>query len=184
MADGNLTGRVGARLKSRLAEHRLKVYYDHPQGVQTSWDDIGRIVAWYGPEQKRGSQLTFLDIAIVHQDGKHVLALIEIEETTTKPKVLLGDALATLLGDQITFKGTPLLVGPDTIFLILAQGKRRGQRMEFLEKQVNALRPYLKTPNSSVGQIIIDTFVNEVELEAKILHYIGPQIAANVGDVS
>jgi hypothetical protein len=174
---GIWTGEIGAQLTARFADRGLQVYYDHPQNGTASLENAGRIVAWYGSEHKRESQLTFIDIAIVYRASNHALALIEIEETTSKPKVLLGDVLATLLGDQITFKGNPLLISADTLFLILTKGTERDERIQFLQEQVNALRPHLKTPNSNVGQIVIDTFSDEDDLEKKLIQYLEPKVA-------
>jgi hypothetical protein len=47
------------------------------------------VVGHFGKEYKSGALLAFLDIAVVSQDTDKVIALIEIEETTDKPKVLL-----------------------------------------------------------------------------------------------
>ena len=68
---------------------------------------------------------------MVRQESGEAVALIEIEESSATPKVLLGDAFATLLGDHITFQGKHALKkGKWTTLIVLvhAVGKRKEQR--------------------------------------------------------
>ena len=72
----------------------LDVLHDH--GPKKG-NNVGEIVSWSRPESesRRGTALSQLDIAVVdHPDAKKVIALIEIEESEDKPKVLLADVLA------------------------------------------------------------------------------------------
>lgn len=100
------------------------------------------------------------------------MALIEIEETTDKPKVLLGDALATLLGSQVAFQGKQhWQVGSWTTLIVLAKRETAAskERIDFLQAQVTQLKIQLTTPNANVGRVIMAGYVDEAEL-ANILH--------------
>ena len=168
MAHGELAARMARKLSPKPEFRGYDVLFDHGDKEIDPPDKVGRIVSWFGSEYKRDARLAFLDIAVVSRDSGKVFALIEIEESTSKPKVLLGDVLATLLGDKITFQGKrDLKVGRWTKLIAIAHTNKTAQ-IAFLRDQVNQLRPLLSTSNASIGQIVIDTFDNEPELETKL----------------
>jgi len=171
MARGTLTAQM-ARILSRADECRgFDVLFDHGQKGTDPPDKLGKIVSWFGSEYKLSARLALLDIAVVLHGSRKVFALIEIEETTDKPKVLLGDVLATLLGDRITFqRKRNLEIGPWTTLIVFAcssEGTHQ-TRIDLLEKQVNQLRSRLSTPNASIGRIVIDTFRDRLELQDRL----------------
>ncbi len=138
---------------------------------------LGKIRAWNGDTYKSETILADLDMAVVSHaaavshEQERVYALIEIEETSNKPKVILGDVLATLLGKGIKFQGTrDLQVGRWTTLIVLARDKHQSQlsRLPYLEAQCKYLRENLLTPNASIGRVVINTFVDELQLEEKL----------------
>ena len=168
-------------LIEQFSSQDIEVLFDH--GDPKSSDKVGKIVSWFGPEYKspyKPLQLANLDIAVVSQESGLTLALIEIEDTTDGVKTLLGDVLGTLLGSGIAL-GTDrqLRVGSWTTLVVLGNAKSRQHqsqyqdRVAFLNEQSNQIRAHLSTPNASVGRVIVDTFVDQSELNAKLLSYCG-----------
>ena len=174
MIKGKLTAQIGRLLSKKLEGRRLDVLFDHGRRETDPPENLGRIVSWFGEKYEPDALLAFLDIAIVQHSSEKVFWLIEIEESTDNPKVVLGDVLATLLGHRITFQGNrPLNVGPWTKLLVLCRSERLNQaRIDFLKKSLNHLKSLISTSNASIGKIVIDTFADEFDLEGKLLRQI------------
>jgi hypothetical protein len=178
MRHGEVTANLARSLTTFLEPEGFEVLYDHGDTSQDTTGQIGRIVSWFGPEYKSAAQLAFLDIAIVAKDTGNAIALIEIEETTDKPKVIVGDVLATLLGDRISFQGKRTLdVGPWTTLIVLVKssGKLHEKRRRFIQKKMNLLKSSLKTRNATIDQIVIQPFQGEDELKSKAKELIGKE---------
>ena len=84
---GQLTAEIGNSLKFE----RYDVLYDH--GISST--SVGRIVSYFSDKNERGTQLSYLDIAIVKKNTDQAVALIEIEETANRPKTIIGDIFAS-----------------------------------------------------------------------------------------
>jgi hypothetical protein len=182
---GDQTAHVARELTRRLHARGFDVLFDHGTRGLDSADTLGKIVSWYGHELKRGTRLAFLDIAVVLRGTNDVFALVEIEETSVKPKVLLGDVLATLLGAGITFRRERHLnVGEWTTLIVLARSNARTdtqftlhqRRIAFLEEKVNQLKLLLRTLDASslasVGPIKMGLFRDASELEQTLVSWI------------
>jgi hypothetical protein len=181
MANGELTARAARKLSQELASQGLEVLFDHGDRAVDDPDRLGRIVSWFGPEYTQAAELAMIDIALVMPRTRAALVLIEVEESSDNPKTILGDALGTLLGEHITFQGTrQLQVGPGTTLLILARCKIESHvhRVGFLERRLDTLKPALRTPNASIGRIILGTFVGYEDLEGTLLRYVHDALAA------
>jgi hypothetical protein len=179
MKHGELTTALARHLTTFLKSEGFEILYDHGDTSQDTTGQIGRIVSWFGPEYKSETRLAFLDIAIVSKDMGNAVALIEIEETTDKPKVIIGDVLATLLGDRITFKGERTLdVGPWTTLIVLVKstGKLHEKRRRFIQKKMNLLKPSLKTRNATIDRIVIRPFEFKGELQGELMEFIHKEI--------
>ena len=162
---GELTAEIGKNLKF----DGYDVYYDHG----TSGDNVGKIVSWFGEKYRRKAELSQLDIAVVQQSSeRYISALIEIEETNHKPKTLLGDVFATLLGEHFKFQGKhDLKVGVWTTLILMGKGNGSTAdkvRIEFLKTNVNKLRSSQAKENMSVGEVVIELFKNKSELEENL----------------
>jgi hypothetical protein len=162
-------------LSKELNNQPLDVLYDHGRKEPGLNDRVGKLASWFDSEYKLESRLSLIDIAVLLRSSQQALALIEIEETTDKPKVVLGDVMAVLMGNGIKFQGKrDLLVGRWTSLIVLTytrEGAHR-RRTAFLEDQVNHLKSKLATPNASINRIVMDTFHNEADLEAKLRLYV------------
>lgn len=187
MTNGTMTTKAARILRRELAPHGFDVLYGHGQAGIDPAQNLGKLRSWFGSEYKTTTMLADLDIAVVVRATSQMIALIEIEETTTKPKVLLGDALATLLGSHITFQGNrELLVGPWTTLIVLAHGAMplNQSRIAFLEHQVNQIKDHLTTPNANIRRVIVVGFENEMELEQTLSALIQEAVIASKIDLN
>jgi len=175
MSKGTLTSQVAHLLHEEFNPKGFDVLHDHRQTEVDSPDMLGKLRSWFGPDRKNGTGLADLDIAIVSHDEKEIYALVEVEETTDTPKVILGDVLAILLGSGIVFLGEGnLKVGNWTTLIVMVSDKNQTHcaRLAFLADQINILKKNLTTPNASIGLIIIDSFTNQEDLEKKLRDHI------------
>jgi hypothetical protein len=175
MAHGKLTPKVAITLSHELASMGFEVLFDHASRGTVPPQNLGKIASWFGPEYRSPTQLGFLDIAVVSKISEKAVVLVEIEETTDHPKVLLGDLFATLLGEGIKFQGKrDLHVGPWTTLVILGRSKLQSHqvRVDYLLEQAKQIKTRLSTPNALIGQIFIDHFREENDLRDKLSGYI------------
>ena len=177
MSNGTLTTQIAHLLQQEFDQQGFDVIHDHRQIEIDSPDKLGKLRSWFGDNHKNGTGLADLDIAIVSRHDKKIYALIEIEETTDKPKVILGDVLATLLGNGIVFQGNPdLQVGGWTTLVVMVYDKHQShlERLAFLVEQINFLKWKLTTPNATIGRIIVDSFtdMDKIGLENKFRDHI------------
>ena len=99
-------GEITAQIGSRLKYEGYDIFYDHG----TSGKYVGKIVSTLKKAYGREDELSQLDIAIVKEDSDEIAILVEIEETSDRPKTLLGDIFGVLLGEHIFFKQTEFRV--------------------------------------------------------------------------
>ena len=90
--------------------------------------------------------------------------LVEIKETTDKPKLVLGDVLATLTGDDVAFGTRRLQAGPWTTLVIRVRGKAR-VRLDYLAQQIGKMRSVLTTGNAGIGRLVVEGYRNQAEFE-------------------
>ena len=167
-ADGELTGEIGERLVSVFKDH--DVYHDHGTNGCT-------IVSWFGEGLHRDTELSQLDMAIVERGTGRLRALVEIEETSKKPKTMLGDVFGTLFGEHITVQGRQFDVGEQTALIVMlmapTQKEEDGKRMAYLKHKIEICQSALCTRSHSVGRLVIDTFTDGPDLEQKLQGHIG-----------
>jgi hypothetical protein len=165
-----LTAETAKHLQDFLKDKGYDVLYDHGD---SSNKNVGTIVSWYGDGKKpeRETELSQLDLAIVEQSSNKVIALIEIEETSDRPKTYLVDIFGTLLGDQINFREKSLLVGRWTTLMIVGFSKEpHVKRNQHILAKVERIKSALGSKNSSIGKVIIKTFSDEAKLPAMLLY--------------
>lgn len=179
MPNGEITARVADSLQQEFGKKGFHITHDHRLGNIDSPDNLGKLRTWFGEKPKREMLLADLDIAIISTDDK-VVALIEIEETTDKPKVILGDILAILLGSGITFKNKhDFQIREWTTLIVMSHDQRQSHqaRNEFLSNQLNSLKSNLNTPNAKIERIMVDSFADEKQLEEKLRQHVTKAIA-------
>jgi hypothetical protein len=176
MANGDMTWRVAQELKKM---HGVAILHDHGQKET----DPGKIYSYLKDDEnkkpKRDNILGDLDIAVIYDKNK-VHALIEIEETTAKPKVILSDILAILLGNAISSLGKDYAVDEQTVLIVMVHDVTQShcKTIAHLAKQINLMKKNLTTINASLGRIMIEPFkdyeqlkdILTREIEAKFRH--------------
>lgn len=153
------------------------VIFDHG-----STEESSQIISWFGPAYVpplRPKQLAQLDIAVIHRETNQAITLIEIEDSSNNPKTLMSDLLALLLGSGVTVKGgQAIYLGPWTTFIVLAKVEEQQtqseyrERIQFLNRQISHIHKALQTPNAAVGQIMLDTFISQTDLNQKVSNYV------------
>ncbi len=156
---GQITIKVAETLCGFYETKGYGVLYDH----DSTKENVGKIVSWFGDKYSRESELSQLDIAIVEKGSDKALALIEIEETNDIPKTFMGDLFGVVLGDHISFRGERnILIGEYTTLIVLGKSKvMHKKRNEYLREKGMKVKSSLSTANSVIGNIVIDTFADE-----------------------
>ena len=156
---------MARQISSYWEARGYSVLYDHDA-------DHCKIVSSLDPlSDKRGAQLSQVDIAIVEKNGDHTLALILIEEKTDRPKEILGGLFGVLLGNQVSVRrlaqnrqqllGTMVLMGINRI--VVTSGEIHA-RIDYLRTKIEQVLPVLDTGNSSIRKVCIETFSDEESL--------------------
>ena len=167
MSLGKLTSEAGRTLSDMLQHQGYDVLFDHGGKINEGRYKVGKINGWYGNEYNASSQLAQLDIAVVEKESHRALALIEIEESPSVPKVIIGDIFATLLCDHIAFeRQRELEVGEFTGLLVLIRaGKiRKHSRDKYIQNQAIHLMKYMQSGNAVIGRVVLLEFESEKEL--------------------
>jgi len=171
MARGALGAQMARMLSEAFENRGAEVLFDHGQKEVDPANQLGKIVTWLGHQKRSDAMLAELDIAILIRESGKVCALIEVEETTDKPKVLLGDVFATLLGDRVTFQGDRNLpVGPWTTLIVMVRDRDQAHqsRMAFLQQEVDHIRSAISRPNATIGRVVLASFGDPTDLKNKL----------------
>jgi hypothetical protein len=103
LAVKHMLDEMARKISQNWEARGYQILYDHGSSPD---ENVGKIESWFGEHYNREAQLSQLDIAIVEENTHVAYVLIEIEETTDKPKTLLGDAFGTLMGATSAFAGS------------------------------------------------------------------------------
>ena len=165
-ARGELTVWIANKISDEWKKRGYDVLYDH--GSKHDNGNVGKIVSWFGEKYNREAELSQLDIAIVKKNSNDVFALIEIEESTDRPKTLLGDIFGMLMGEHVMFGGKrELTLDKNAVLVILGYSKvRHDERNRYIQDKAMKVKSDLHTANANVKKIIVDTFADEEELSA------------------
>jgi hypothetical protein len=175
MHAGPLTRAIAEFLASELNGRGFAVYSGH--GGEGAI--MGQIVSSLKEEYKNGDELAHLDIAIVRQATNQVVVLIEIEETTDKPKTLVSDLFGTLMGNSVSLPGKPKsTVGSYTTLIIMVKGTNHEGRNKQIRKIVLKAKASLETRNSEIGDIVVEPFSSYEELKNALVEQINPTLLA------
>jgi hypothetical protein len=163
---GELTAKMAQKISQDWEERAYEVLYDHGDPAN---ENVGKIVSWFGEDYVREAELSQIDIAIVEKSSTKAFALIEIEETTGKPKTFLGDIFGVLFGEYICFKRKELHIGVFTTLILVGVNKTNHRdRNEYISDQVNSIKTSLGTQNAKIGKVVVKTYVDEMELIAQL----------------
>ncbi len=168
------------QIKVKVAETLCGYYEAKGYGVfyddNSTKENVGKIVSWFGDKYSRESELSQLDIAIVEKGSDKALALIEIEEINDTPKAFMGDLVGVFLGDHISFRGERhFALGEYTTLIVLGKSKvMHKKRNEYLLEQGMKIKSSLSTANTVIGKLVIDTFTDEKGLYALLSSVLRP----------
>ena len=158
---GELTAEIGGKLKL----DGYDVFYDH--GISS--ENVGKIVSTLKKDYGRDDELSQLDIAVVEQESGKAVLLVEIEETSDRPKTFLGDIFGVLFGKHIYFKRRELQVGKFTTLLVVGISKAdHPDRNQHIEDNANKIKLSLGTQNSKIGKLKIETYRNEQDMHSEL----------------
>ena len=168
---GQLTTKMAREISPYWEKRGCYVLYDHDPSSHSA----GKIVSSFGEQPpRRSTQLSHIDIALVEKNSERIFALIEIEETTDKPKTLLGDVFGILLGEHLSFgKDHPLLVDENTALFVFGKSKfSHEERIAYVLDKVIRFSSNLGTGNSKIKKIDLKTFSTEGELKKLLTDHI------------
>ncbi len=159
-------------LDSHYRNSPLRVFYDH------GCDLSQRSYSWFGTTYSApytAQHLSWIDIIVAEPKSGKVHKIIEIEDSTAKPKTIMGDVLAVLLGDGLAFAGrSDWQIGEWTSLIVLAyantsaaQAKYQA-RFDHVQRQTSSVLACLKTRNATIGRIVLETFKDINELQSKL----------------
>ena len=158
---GELTAEIGAALKFEGYD----VLYDH----DISSENVGKIVSTLKKNYGRDNELSQLDIAVVKENSDIVVLLVEIEETSDRPKTFLGDIFGVLFGNYVYFRKRELHVGIFTTLVTVGISKSEHvNRNQHIQECANSVKAGLETNNSKIGKIVIRTYRNEKDMLANL----------------
>jgi hypothetical protein len=160
---GQLTAKMAREISPYWEKRGYYVLYDH----DPSSKNVGKIVSSFGQQPPtQSTRLSHIDIAIVEKNSGRVFALIEIEETTDRPKALLGAVFGILMGEQISFgKERLLAVDEHTSLFVFGKSKvSHEERIQYMLDKVTRFSSNLGTANSNIEKIDLKTFSTEQEL--------------------
>jgi len=159
----NKRGEITAKIAGNLQFEGYDVFSDHG----TASEYVGKIVSTLEKDYSRKDELSQLDIAIVEKNSDKVVALVEIEETSDRPKAILGAIFSVLLGEYICFKEKDLRVGDFTTLIVAGVYKTdHKERNQNILELANKAKASLGTQNARIGKIVIETYRNAEEMSA------------------
>lgn len=173
MANGQkFTVPAAAYLREYYRNSTYHVFYDH--GSYPSQ----RIYSWFGTSYTTpyaAKHLSWIDIIVADPKSGKVDKIFEIEDSAAKPKTLVADLMAVLLGDGLAFASrSDWQVGEWTSLIVLAyvstsaaQAKYQA-RLEHVQRHTTSFLTCLKTRNAAIGRIVLKTFKDLGELESKL----------------
>lgn len=96
---GEQTCKFGKKLRD-LFYPEYEVFYDH--GDPNIDDGVAACRAFFGDKARNTNILADIDIFIGH--GEEAIALIEIEETSSSPKKIIGDIFAIAMCNKVKIR--------------------------------------------------------------------------------
>jgi hypothetical protein len=173
MANGqNFTLPAALYLAEQYQDSTQQVFYDHGGALSR------RIYAWFGATYtapNAAHHLAWVDIVVAEVTSSKVYQIIEIEDSTAKPKTIIADLMAVLLGDGLAFGGrTDWQIGHWTTLIVCAYVKDGNAQTKFqprlahLQQHITAVQAALQTHNAAIGRIVVETFTDRAELHHKL----------------
>jgi hypothetical protein len=133
---GQITGSFGEWLSEYLKTKTQPylVYYDH--GDKLKYPNVVAIKGFFGETLSNKNQLAEVDV-IVALPNHDLVAIIEIEESESPPKKIIGDIMALLMCNRFCARIDAVtqyfMITPETELIITGFFNPKGKKMEPLE---------------------------------------------------
>ena len=134
---GENTGKFGVWLSEYLDGSPYRVFYDH--GDQQSSANVAKVKGFVGDEITRQRVLAEIDLMVAKRNGEAIL-LIELEESSFTPKLILGDVFTILMCNGLSVKQSRFKITSQTK-LIVAGVTPTSSQMKRIE---NVIKPRLQ----------------------------------------
>lgn len=145
---GIATKKIGELLEQRFNKDSklssLRVYYDH--GTRRLSRNVFQPTTYMGRRYGRDATLSGLDIAVTL--GSKVLVIVEIEERTARPKIILGDIFGVVLADSVMI-GKRRYAVKDVELLIAMVTPEKGKIAGKLSRLKRHVNKYIKALRDS-----------------------------------
>jgi hypothetical protein len=146
---------IAEQLKEKLEAdperyRNIKLFYDHGD---SSKPEVCEPTTYMG--RRYGSDATLSAVDIVITRGKNVLLAVEVEESTVRPKTVLGDVFGIGLADKIRIKGKTYSMKDATAIVAIAV-KSKGRQSEKYRRLERHLTRYFKAnPSENIKKVRI-----------------------------
>jgi hypothetical protein len=149
------TEAIAEQLKHKLDADRerfygIEVFYDHGD---SSKPEVCEPTTYMGRRYGADATLSAVDIVVV--EGKNVLLAIEIEESTVRPKTIIGDVFGIALADRIRIQRRPYSIKNATIIVAIADDGKGKQSAKYVRLERHLDRYFKANPSKSVKKVRI-----------------------------
>ena len=153
--NGVYTGQFGEWLTvyMRNLPRFLKYYVYFHHGDRQKWPNVAKIEGYYGEKVSNQNFLTAIDILVASAENKAIL-LIEIEESESSPKKIVGDVFTFLMCNHIAVsrqgKQHVFQINPETKFIFAGWARKKGSKLDKLHKVISPRILNFTTPDDSI----------------------------------
>lgn len=168
-AHGQLTSAAAGCLSDQLKNQGYWVYYDHGPAAEF----VGKIVVSYDENLTKKSEISQLDIAIIEKKSNKAIALIEIEESVSNQKTLIGDFFAVLIGNSIYCPGKKRVdVGEWTSLVVIRKASGHNDKNQHVLDMACNAKSVFGTNNCKIGRLVLESFNGKENLEKVLMDQI------------
>jgi hypothetical protein len=137
------TRKIAEKLKSKLDADPerykgIRIYYDHGESKKSN---VCQPTTYMGRRYGADATLSGVDIVVV-KDNNAVL-VVEVEESTVRPKVIIGDIFGIVLADRIRIKRKSYSLKNATIVVAIAEEGKGKKSAKYIRLERHLAR-YLK----------------------------------------
>jgi len=149
------TKATGEQLKYRLdADPKrfrgVRVFYDHGE---SSRPEVCQPTTYMG--KRYGNDATLSAVDIVVTKGRSVMLAVEIEESSVRPKTVLGDVFGVVLAERMRILGKSYSLDNATIIVAIAHDGKGKQSTKYLRLERHLGRYFEANPSHSIKKVRI-----------------------------
>jgi hypothetical protein len=164
---------INTRAIAEKLQHRLQADGERFAGVELFYDhgdssnpEVCQPTSYMGRRYGKDATLSGLDI-IITRDSRVIMA-VEIEESTVRPKTIIGDVFGIALADRIRIQGKPYPLRNVSVIVAIATGSGKGQSEKYLRLERHLGRYFREHHQKTVKSVRIvpahpDNLVKRIE---------------------